>query len=314
MSGCCAPSPGDRPVLALADRPAATAAADAPGDFVALPGGSFRMGSEGPETNPGDGEGPVREVTLSPFAIGRAAVTNREFGAFVGATGYITEAERFGWSFVFHLLLSRRVAAMSPDRPAGTPWWRAVEGASWRRPEGPDSTLRGRDGHPVVHVSHADALAYCAWAGGRLPTEAEWEYAARGGLEQARYPWGDELRPDGAWRCNIWQGEFPDRNLAEDGHVGAAPADAFAPNGYGLHNCVGNVWEWTADWFSARHSSRPRRDPRGPAAGDGRVARGGSYLCHDSYCNRYRTSARMALEPQSGAGNVGLRCVRAAGP
>jgi formylglycine-generating enzyme required for sulfatase activity len=255
------------------------------------------MGSDGPEAWPEDGEGPVREVTLSPFAIAPTTVSNAEFAAFAGATGYVTEAERFGWSFVFEPLLSRETARLTSQGAAAAPWWRAVERASWRHPEGPGSTLGDRAHHPVVHVSHTDALAYCAWAGAGLPTEAQWEYAARGGLEGCRFPWGDEL-PAGEWPCNIFQGEFPGRDTGEDGYRGTAPVDAFAPNAYGLHNMVGNVWEWTADWFSPRHPQTER------------VTRGGSYLCHDSYCNRYRTSARNALTPDSSTGNVGFRCVR----
>ncbi|MDA0137567.1 formylglycine-generating enzyme family protein [Solirubrobacter sp. CPCC 204708] len=275
--------------------------------WIELPGGTFRMGSEAPYAWAADGEGPEREVTLSPFGIAPTAVSNAEFAAFVDATGYVTEAERFGWSFVFIGLLSRRTAERATQGAAVAPWWRVVERASWRHPEGPDSTLRGRDRHPVVHVSHADALAYCGWAGCRLPTEAEWEFAARGGLEGARYPWGDDLEP---WRCNIFQGSFPDRDTAEDGFRGTAPVDAFEPNAYGLYNTIGNVWEWTADWHTMRHAGRPRTDPAGPSFGEAKVTRGGSYLCHDSYCNRYRVSARSSMTPDSSTGNTGFRCAR----
>ncbi|MEV7909879.1 formylglycine-generating enzyme family protein [Streptomyces fimicarius] len=275
--------------------------------MVGLPGGMFRMGADGPDVNPGDGEGPVREVVLSPFRIDAYAVTNARFAAFVKDTGHVTDAERFGWSYVFAGFLTPEQVRSHPG-PAGTPWWRGVPGASWRTPEGPGSGVGDRARHPVVHVTWADAAAYAAWAGKRLPTEAEWEYAARGGLDQARYPWGDELTPRGRWRCNIWQGEFPLVDTAEDGWTGTAPVDAYRPNAYGLYNAVGNVWEWVADRFTASHAATPRTDPRGSAEGDRRVMRGGSYLCHDSYCNRYRVAARTANTPDSSSGNCGFRC------
>jgi formylglycine-generating enzyme required for sulfatase activity len=175
-------------------------------------------------------------------------------------------------------------------------------------PEGPQSNLDGRLEHPAVHVSHNDALAYCAWAGVRLPTEAEWEFAARGGLVGCAFPWGDELEPGGEHRMNVWQGDFPVLNTAEDGYLGTAPVDAFAPNGYGLHNTTGNVWEWTADWFDTGWYGRaPARSPVGPESGTARVTRGGSYICHTSYCRRYRVSARSANMPEDATGNIGFR-------
>ncbi|MEV0210170.1 formylglycine-generating enzyme family protein [Streptomyces sp. NPDC050788] len=277
--------------------------------MVLLPGGTFRMGTEDPDGFRGDGEGPVRDITVSPFWIDVHAVTNERFAAFVDATGYVTEAERFGWSFVFAGFLPaalRRGAA----RPEQTPWWCGVEGAYWRAPEGPGSALADRGDHPVVHVSWHDALEYCRWAGTRLPTEAEWEYAARGGLDQRRYPWGDELTPGGEHRCNIWQGHFPTKNTAEDGYRGTAPVDAYQPNGFGLHNMSGNVWEWCADWWGIEHGGRPRTNPKGPERGTSRVMRGGSYLCHRSYCNRYRVAARTSNTPDSSTGNLGFRTVR----
>jgi formylglycine-generating enzyme len=276
--------------------------------LVPLPGGVVLMGTDDPEASPADGEGPVRRVTLRPFALARTAVTNAQFAAFVAATGYRTEAERFGWSFVFHLFVprSKRIELVGSAGPA--PWWLAVRGACWRAPEGPGSATTGRRDHPVVHVSWHDAAAYCAWAGVRLPTEAEWEYAARGGLEQARYPWGDELTPGGKHRMNIWQGAFPARNTAADGYAGTAPVTAYKPNGHGLYNLAGNVWEWCADWFSPdHHRDGPREDPGGPPTGQARVIRGGSYLCHHSYCNRYRVAARSANTPDSATGNTGFR-------
>ncbi|GAA5154199.1 formylglycine-generating enzyme family protein [Amycolatopsis dongchuanensis] len=266
-------------------------APDADG-LISLPGGTFRMGTEDEDGFPEDHEGPVREVTVGPFAIDAYAVTNARFAEFVDATGYRTEAERFGWTYVFAKFVPAHLRKGAP-RPEQTPWWCGVAGAYWRAPEGPGSDVEDRWDHPVVHVSWNDATAYCAWAGRRLPTEVEWEYAARGGLDQARYPWGDELTPDGEHRCNIWQGRFPVHNTEEDGFAGTAPVDAFQPNGFGLYNVSGNVWEWCADWFDPARANR--------------AMRGGSYLCHDSYCNRYRVAARTANTPDSSSGNLGFR-------
>ena len=213
------------------------------------------MGSDSPEIFPNDGEGPVRQVTVKPFYIDTCCVTNAQFSAFVEATQYTTEAERFGWSYVFQGLLSKKYAqSLARERAVvGLSWWLAVPGSYWRKPEGQRSNLKGREDHPVVHVTWNDAIAYCRWAGKRLPTEAQWEFAARGGLKQNTYPWGNELTPGNKHRCNIWQGRFPEHNTAEDGYVGTCPADAFTPNGFGLFNVAGNVWEWTNDWFSPDH-------------------------------------------------------------
>lgn len=264
------------------------------------------MGSQDREAVALDGEGPLRRICLSPFAIDTCAVSTADFARFADDTGHETEAETFGWSYVFAAFLPGRVRATSP-RPQEAPWWCAVQGAWWREPEGPGSQVSGRQDHPAVHVSWNDAAAYAAWAGGRLPTEAEWEYAARGGLDQARFAWGDELAPDGEHRCNIWQGRFPTRNTGDDGYLGTAPVDAFAPNGFGLHNVAGNVWEWCADWWTTEHDATSVADPRGPAGGTARVMRGGSYLCHESYCNRYRVAARTSNSPDSSTSNQGLR-------
>ena len=277
--------------------------------MVSLPGGPFAMGSEDRWVYPADGEGPVGEVSLEPFWIDRHAVSNALFAPFVEATAYVTEAERFGWSFVFEGLLPDDFPAT--EAVAKTPWWRRVEGADWRHPEGPQSSIDGRSDHPVLHVSWNDAQAYCAWSGKRLPTEAEWEFAARGGLEGKAFPWGDEREPGGEHRMNVWQGTFPRENTTADGYYGTCPVDAFPPNGYGLHNMTGNVWDWTADWFDPTFRRRDRgHDPQGPAEGTHKVQKGGSYLCHHSYCRRYRVAARQRLTPDSSAGNVGFRCVR----
>ncbi|MGA9859623.1 MAG: formylglycine-generating enzyme family protein [Solirubrobacteraceae bacterium] len=304
--GCCSPSRGTdspAPTAALAT-PAISPRADA--GMVSLPGGTFVIGSADRFAYPEDGETP-REVEVSPFAIARCAVSNREFRAFVNGTGYVTEAERFGWSFVFGGLLPDD---FPPTRAvAAAPWWRQVYGADWSHPEGPDSDVSMRADHPVVHVSFSDALHYCAWAGTRLATEAEWEFAARGGLAGAAFPWGDELEPGGEHRMNVWQGGFPGENTTADGYYGTCPVAAFPPNAYGLHNVTGNVWEWTADWFDTGYRAHDRRrDPTGPPTGTRRVSKGGSHLCHASYCRRYRVAARQGNEPDSSTGNLGFRC------
>jgi sulfatase modifying factor 1 len=262
-------------------------------DLVDIPAQSFLMGSDDALAYPDDGEGPVRRVEVAAFAIEARAVSNARFAEFVAATGHVTDAERFDSSFVFAGLLP-------DDHPptgavVGAEWWREVIGARWDRPYGPASSLDGLDDHPVVHVSANDADAFCAWAGRRLPTEAEWELAARGGLEGQPFPWGDELEPGGKHRMNVWQGRFPATNTKADGHYATAPVDAYEPNGLGLYNMTGNVWEWTASAF-------------GPARPGQLALRGGSYLCHASYCRRYRTSARMANTRDTSTGNIGFRC------
>lgn len=258
---------------------------------------------------PADGEYPSSWTKVGPFAIDPWAVTNEAFAAFVASANYRTEAERFGWSFVFAGLLP---ADHPPtESVAAAPWWRRIDGADWSHPEGPHSSLDGRMDHPVVHVSWNDAQAFAAWCGGRLPTEAEWEFAARGGLVDKRFPWGDE-EPDDERNllCNIWQGRFPDHNTVADGFRGPAPVHAFAPNGYGLHNMVGNVWEWCADRFRIKSLKRDAKARNADAAAsDSRVLKGGSYLCHRSYCYRYRIAARIGNPPDTTTGHLGFRIV-----
>lgn len=277
--------------------------------MISISGGDFFMGTIEKEGFPSDGEGPVRRVKVDPFLIDSYCVTNAEFQQFVQETGYVTEAETFGWSYVFYLLLSPTLLRQTPSVPQ-TPWWYGVKDAYWQFPEGPGSTIIDRMDHPVVHISWNDAVSFCNWAGKRLPTEAEWEYAARGGLEQKKYPWGDELTPNGEHVCNIWQGVFPKTNTHEDGYIGTAPSKSFPANGYGLYNVSGNVWEWCSDWFSRSiHDRGGRINPKGPDKGQTKIMRGGSYLCHESYCNRYRVAARTSNTPDSSSGHLGFRCV-----
>ena len=327
MSSCC--SPGERSGAGHDERPASVSPssfsptvpsrqATAMHEDIAVPGGSFAMGDPFDEGYPADGETPVHQVELSAFRIDATAVTNQQFAAFVEATGYRSESEAFGTSAVFHLAVDADARDIL-GTVASVPWWLNVRGADWAHPAGPRSSWRDLPDHPVTQVSHADALAYCAWAGRALPTEAQWEFAARGGLDQARYPWGNELHgvlADGGvqHRCNIWQGTFPTVNSCEDGFLTTAPVKSFEPNGYGLFQTSGNVWEWCADWFLPKYykscaAAGTMQDPVGPTIGRGRVMRGGSYLCHDSYCNRYRLAARSSNTPDSASGNLGFRTV-----
>lgn len=318
-SGCClstaasAGNGGRGAHLAAAEavRPAGPARrAELAGRLVHIRGGFFDMGAR-TSTYPGDLDAPRIRVRVAPFLISPTAVSNEEFAAFVEDTGYVTVAERDGWSFVFHLLLEK--PEIWPESPPGLPWWRKVEGACWLRPEGPGGAVAGRGDHPVVHIAWYDALAYCRWAGLRLPSEAEWEFAARGGLARKKFPWGNALTPNGKFAMNTWQGDFPHVNTGEDGFVGAAPVTAFPANGYGLHNMTGNVWEWVADRFGPRDGAAPKAmdDPNDGAA---RVQRGGSYLCHASYCDRYHVHSRTRNDPDSSTGNCGFRVAAGAQP
>ena len=312
---CCVPSKQRAVLLDISRRASAQRRRATNGSTAAmirLDGGTFLMGTDRDEGFPADGEGPIRKVMLDDFYIDQFPVTNESFADFVRATQYQTEAQRFGWSFVFqgHLAQEQRVRSAA-DTVVGAEWWYKVHGADWQHPEGPDSSINDRMNYPVVHISWNDAEAFAAWAGKRLPTEAEWEFAARAGLEQKLYPWGDDLTPDGKHLCNIWQGEFPARNTAEDGFSGLAPVDTFPPNAFNLYTITGNAWEWCSDWFHPSfHVLATRTNPVGPPQGQSKVIKGGSYLCHRSYCNRYRVAARTSNTPDSSTTNMSFRCVR----
>jgi formylglycine-generating enzyme len=308
---CCAPSAGPRAIETDQVSDIRTDD-DVRRRMVRLEGGTFLMGTDYSDAFVDDGEGPVREIDLNPFWIDHTPVTNEMFARFIAETGHKTDAETFGWSFVFWAHVPKaKFRELVVDTVASAPWWCKVPGADWHAPEGPGSDARRRGDHPVVHVSWRDAVHYCKWVGGRLPTEAEWEYAARGGLVQKIYPWGDRLRVDGKHMCNIWQGEFPHHDTGEDGFRGTCPVEAFPPNGYGLYSVTGNTWEWCADWFSPSfHVTGPRANPEGPPIGTTRVIKGGSFLCHKSYCNRYRVAARSSNTPDSSTSHMSFRCVR----
>ncbi len=267
-------------------------AASAGGELqlIGLGAAEFQMGSEEALAYPADGEGPVRTVRVESFAISATAVTVAEFARFVQATGHLTDAEQYGDSLVFQGLLAPERRDLMPAPVASTPWWRQVPGAYWFAPEGAGSTAKGREDHPVTQVSQRDAQAYAAWVGARLPREEEWEFASRGGLDQQPYPWGNVRDPDGQRRMNIFPGEFPE---GVAGEVGTKPVASFEPNGFGLYNTTGNVWEWTASRFNT--------------GSDDPVMRGGSYMCHSSYCRRYRTSARTSASADSSLGHTGFR-------
>jgi sulfatase modifying factor 1 len=285
----------------------------APEGMVWVPGGTFWMGSERfPDARP------VHRVFVDGFWMDRTAVTNERFARFAAATGYVTLAERKdGDDPAGSLVFSPPPGPVPLEDP--TAWWRYVPGASWRHPEGPSSDLKGREKHPVVHIAYEDALAYARWAGRRLPTEAEFEFAARGGLDRKAYVWGDEFRPSGRFMANTFQGHFPDKNTAEDGYLGTAPVASFPPNAYGLFDVAGNVWEWTSDWYRADyylHLGDNVRNPQGPPdsvdpAEPGvpkRVQKGGSFLCTEQYCSRYMPGGRGRGALDTGTNHLGFRC------
>ena len=302
------------------------------GDMVLIPGGTFRMGSDVhyPE------EAPAHSVSVGPFWIDRTPVTNREFRRFVNDTRYVTFAEikpdaRDYPGALPHMLKAGSLVFTPPksavDLRNWSQWWQFKFGANWRRPHGPRSSISGLDDYPVVHIACRDAEAYAEWAGKELPTEAEWEFAARGGLEGAEFAWGDELTPGGKQLANIWQGVFPHENLKRDHSASTSAVTAFPPNGYGLHDMIGNVWEWTADWWSNRHQSDaakacciPQNPRGGPEAASydacqpqiripRKVLKGGSHLCAPNYCRRYRPAARHAEPVDTSTSHVGFRCV-----
>ena len=297
-----------------------------------VPGGTFRMGSDKhyPE------EAPVHRVTVDGFWMDRTPVTNREFRKFVEATSYVTFAEiapdpKDYPDALPHMLKAGSLVFTPPDHPVDlrnfANWWSFKFGANWRRPYGKGSSIRGLDDHPVVQVAYRDAEAYAAWAGKELPTEAEWEYAARGGLDQAEFAWGDEMTPGGRHMANTWQGNFPHENLSSDGFERTSPVDAFPPNGYGLLDMIGNVWEWTTDWYSTKHAGDapkacciPENPRGGPETGSydacqpqiripRKVVKGGSHLCAPNYCRRYRPAARHAQAVDTSMSHVGFRCI-----
>ncbi|XP_060821891.1 formylglycine-generating enzyme isoform X1 [Bombus pascuorum] len=281
-------------------------------NMAKIEAGTFTIGTNEP-VFVADGEGPKQQIYLHSFYIDKMEVSNRDFAKFVNVTNYRTEAEKFGDSFVFEGLLDEKVRANITLVVAQAPWWLQVKDANWQHPEGPTSDIKNRMDHPVVHVSWNDAIAYCEWLGKRLPTEAEWEVACRGGLSDRLYPWGNNLIPNGQYRANTWQGDFPSNNTKEDKYESTSPVTEFPPNKYGLHNMIGNVWEWTFDWWTTETRTRGGpNNPNGPSRGTDKVKKGGSYLCHKSYCFRYRCAARSQNTPDTTAGNLGFRCALSA--
>lgn len=322
------------PVGAATNVPPALNHTAAPGPvpqgMIWVPGGEFWMGSSEPSF--GDAR-PWHKTYVDGFWMDKTEVTNAEFARFVKATGYVTVAERTPRAEDFpnappENLVAGSVVFTPPDHPVALndhfQWWNYVKGANWRHPEGPLSTIKGKENHPVVHIAHEDALAYCKWAGKRLPTEAEYEFAERGGLDRKPYAWGDEFRPNGKFMANTFQGHFPDKNTGEDGYITTAPVASFPPNGYGLYDLSGNVWEWTSDWYRPDYyktladKGEIARNPQGPSDSFDpsepsvakRVHRGGSFLCTDQYCSRYMVGGRGKGEPDTGTNHLGFRCVK----
>ena len=272
-------------------------------DLIDLPGGWFNMGADdGPHKE--DGEGPVRAIFVDRFKISTTAISNSNFREFIKATNYRTLAEEIGSSFVFFGFLD---TPNDYDSSSLSPIWRSVRGACWHAPEGPDSNVFERANHPVVHISLRDALAFCDWNNIRLLSEAEWEYSARGGLDGMRFPWGNNLRCNGHKMANIWEGSFPGFDKNNSKKFGTVKVNSFDPNNFGLYNMIGNTWELVSDRFTNLHSPRNQKNPHGPLNGDSFVGKGGSYLCHHSYCARYRVSSRQAIKFDTTTGNIGFR-------
>lgn len=286
-------------------------------NMIEVDGGFFEMGYEGNDSFKGDGEGPIRQVRIDSFYLDQTTVTNEAFSKFVEDTNYITDSEKFGWAYVFIGQLKKStVRKLNHSRKVQhVEWWVGIDGANWRKPEGPGSNIKNRMHHPVVSVSWHDAFAYAQWANKRLPSEAEWEYATRWNNKNAKkFPWGDELVSGGKHRCNVWQGKFPHENKAEDGYLWTAPAKSFQRYDNQFYNLIGNVWEWCNDWYCNQwhieDSEQTRINPKGPGSGHRKVIKGGSFLCHESYCNRYRIGARTSNTPDSATTNLGFRCAK----
>lgn len=271
-----------------------------------IPGGDGLLGTHNPFIKQ-DGESPCRKLKLKPFSIMTTCVTNTMFERFIEETGYVTEAERIGWSFVFYSHVPGNIR--ESQAVANAQWWRRIDGATWRHINGSGSKTSWHDDHPVVQISWNDANAFAKWAGGRLPNEKEWEHAARGGLGDVKFPWGDQEPDDIDFQpCNIWQGQFPKTNTIADGYEATAPAKSFEPNGYGLYNLSGNVWEWTSEPFKVRSISKAARDHQKNMYGM-KLLKGGSFLCHKSYCFRYRIASRTGTTPDSTTSHQGFRLV-----
>ncbi len=305
VKGCCTPSRGETAHFVATGK--WISSVDQSTSAVLIPGGKALIGTNTAGIA-NDGETPLRKVNVKPFRISPTVVTNAEFAEFIKDTGHVTEADRFGWSFVFWSEVPEHVGATQAVQ--GIEWWRRVEGANWQNVNGPNTQAETYfPDHPVVHVSWNDAKAYAAWAGGRLPSEAEWEHAARGGLGEVKFPWGDQEPDDiSSFPCNIWQGKFPDLNSEADGYGTTAPARSFDPNGFGLFNMAGNVWEWTSDTYTIKSLMKGVKARLADMKGY-RLSKGGSFLCHKSYCYRYRIAARSGSSPDSTTTHQGFRVV-----